>query len=523
MFIDEAFFGIARTGTMDGGIRYPFIFTSGPGGSVKRTGDGLAFSSGDRIPLETVYPYKHDLNVFPVSDNIVMLPEGLQLAQRPRKLLEAIYAIRKEYGLSKLIYVQGLSDPYLLPALVYAGVSLFDDSTLRMESLAGMKFTELGYTQSQENPFQENLQFTQNILSLLSLSIRNGTLREVVEKFQFSSKASEMIRIMDSTYLKESEEAFPRRTPYIKANSLESLRRPDIFRYRQYISDIYTKPPGRDIALLIPCSARKPYSESKSHKRIIEALGPYRSALHELIVTSPVGLVPRELESTYPARFYDIPVIGDWYEDERVMIKKILSDYFSRNSYSKIFTFVGQDLEFIGEVLPEGTVSIQWNDDRDSSITRLRDGIAQYMRDQGPIAPKPRKIEPYVQIASYQFGDWIREYVEKCKIVRNYNSEMLTMDGKPFLVYNPALGKFTINKASGSIFLDHNKFVVEIDDFKPTASVYAVGVVSATEDIRQEDEVVLAHSGKVMGVGVAKMPGIGMVSLKKGVAVKVRN
>ncbi|MCL4331429.1 MAG: hypothetical protein M1304_04075, partial [Candidatus Thermoplasmatota archaeon] len=105
MFIDEAFFGIARTGTMDGGIRYPFIFTTGPGGSVKRTGDGLAFSSGDRIPLETVYPYKHDLNVFPAGDNIVMLPEGLQLAQRPRKLLEAIYAIRKEYGLSKLIYV----------------------------------------------------------------------------------------------------------------------------------------------------------------------------------------------------------------------------------------------------------------------------------------------------------------------------------------------------------------------------------------------------------------------------------
>ena len=328
MFIDEAFFGIARTGTMDGGIRYPFIFTTGPGGSIKRTKDGLAFTSGDRIPLETVYPYKHGRNDFPASDNIVMLPDGLQLAQRPRKLLEAIYAIRKEYGLSKLIYVQGISDPYLFPALVYAGVSLFDDSTLRMESLAGIKFTELGYTQSPENPFSENLQFTQNILSLLSLSIRNGTLREVVEKFQFSSKASEMIRIMDSTYLKESEEVFPRRTPYIKANSLESLRRPDISRYRQYISDIYTKPPERDIALLIPCSARKPYSESKSHKRIIEALGPYRSAFHELIVTSPVGLVPRELESTYPARFYDIPVIGDWYEDERVMIKNIISGYF---------------------------------------------------------------------------------------------------------------------------------------------------------------------------------------------------
>ncbi|MEM0156800.1 MAG: DUF5591 domain-containing protein [Thermoplasmataceae archaeon] len=523
MFIDEAFFGIARIGTMDGNIHYPHIFTTGPGGEIKRTENRLVFTSGDTVPLEIVYPSRHGLSDFPASENIVMLPDGLQLIQRPRKLLEAIYAIRKIYGVSKLIYIQGISDPYLLPAMVYAGVSLFDDSTMRMESLAGIKFTELGYIESSENSFAENLRFAQDIISLLSLSIRNGTLREAVEKFQFSSKASEMLRIMDSAYRKESEEVFPRRTPYIKANSLESLRRPDISRYRQYISDVYTKPYGRDIALILPCSARKPYSESKSHKRIIEALAPYRNSIHELIVTSPVGLVPRELEATYPARFYDIPVIGDWYEDERVMIRDILSDYLARNRYSKLFTFVGEDLDFIRDVLPYDTVNIEWTEDRDASIVSLRDEIAGYVKDQGIAAPRSLKIEPYVQIASYQFGGWIREYVEKCRIVRNYNSEMLTLDGKPFLVYNPAMGKFTINKASGSVFLDNNKFVVEIDDFKPTASVYAVGVVSVTEDVRQEDEVVLAHSGKVMGVGIAKMPGVAMVSLKKGVAVKVRN
>ncbi len=523
MFIDEAFFGIARTGTMDGNIQYPHILTTGPGGEVKRTEDGLFFTSGDMMPLEIMYPYGHSLKEYPTSENIVMLPDGLRLIQRPRKLLEVIHAIRKKYGLSKLIYVQGISDPYLLPALVYSGVSLFDDSTMRMESLAGIRFTELGYVEASKNPYPENLRFAQDIVSLLSLSIRNGTIREAVEKFQFSSKASEIIRLLDSAYRKESEEVFPRRTPYIKANSLESLRRPDISRYRQYISDAYTKPSGRDIALLIPCSARKPYSESKSHKRIIEALAPYRNSIHELIVTSPVGLVPRELETTYPARFYDIPVIGDWYEDERVMIRGILSDYLSRNRYSKLFTFVGEDLDFIRDVLPRDAVHIQWTEDRDTSIARLRDEIAAYMKDKGVVTQKSLKIEPYVQMASYQFGDWIREYVEKCRIVRNYNSEMLTMDGKPFLVYNPAMGKFTINKASGSIFLDNNKFVVEIDDFKPTASVYAVGIVSVTDDVRQEDEVVLAHSGKVMGVGVAKMPGIAMVSLKKGVAVKVRN
>ena len=48
--------------------------------------------------------------------------------------------------------------------------------------------------------------------------------------------------------------------------------------------------------------------------KIINEISNYRSSLHELIVTSPVGLVPRELENSYPASSYDIPVIGIWYE-----------------------------------------------------------------------------------------------------------------------------------------------------------------------------------------------------------------
>ena len=71
--------------------------------------------------------------------------------------------------------------------------------------------------------------------------------------------------------------------------------------------------------------------------------------------------------------------------------------------------------------------------------------------------------------------------------------------------------------------MENKKFCVEIDDFKPTANVYPVGILNATEDIRQEDEVVLHYKDEIRGVGIAKMPINAMKQLKKGTAVKVRN
>ena len=50
-------------------------------------------------------------------------------------------------------------------------------------------------------------------------------------------------------------------------------------------------PPRCDVAVLLPCSARKPYSLSQSHRRFQMAVG---DRAHELIVTSPLGLVPRD-------------------------------------------------------------------------------------------------------------------------------------------------------------------------------------------------------------------------------------
>ncbi len=525
MIIDEAFFGFARAGTMGGNTPYPCILDTTDPEQLKLTDGSLEILGQKARPFrekDTDEPADFRNPVEWLSEDIVIIPDGAQLIQRPRELIEKLSYIRNKHGMSKLIYLQGIADPYLIPILVYAGVSIFDDSTIRMESIKGIKYTIFGRSKADSAEITDNIDFIRELIKAVSRSIRSGSIREIVEKYQISSKALEIMRLLDKDYEEECEKFFPRRTPYIKANSLESLRRPDLTRYREYVSNQYKKPSGKNVAVLMPCSARKPYSTSKSHKRIIEAIGKMRNQVHELIVTSPVGLVPRELEQTYPASSYDIPVIGEWYDDEKSMISNIIGAFFKNNSYDKVVAFVDKDLEFIMDSLPEGSILVSW-DRSDESLSRLRETVSSIISEHPSSVKTNYKMERYTKIAEYQFGEWIAKYLEGCKIVRNYNSEMVVKDGKPVLIFNETLGKFTINKQSAPWFIENGKFLVEIDDFKPTANIYAVGVLSTTPDVRQEDEVVLHHKGELKGVGIAKMPSRAMIDLKKGVAVKVRN
>ncbi|WP_061950534.1 DUF5591 domain-containing protein [Acidiplasma cupricumulans] len=159
-----------------------------------------------------------------------------------------------------------MSDPYLIPVLVYMGINIFDDIYIRVESLDGIKYSMTGKSRVDYDPLKDNIVFVKSMLESLFDSIRDGTLREVVEKIQISSLALELLRIMDEKYYKNMENIFPTITPYIKANSIESLTRPDIVRYRNNIEN-YEKPAGRNIALILPCSAKKPYSLSKTHQK----------------------------------------------------------------------------------------------------------------------------------------------------------------------------------------------------------------------------------------------------------------
>ena len=94
------------------------------------------------------------------------------------------------------------------------------------------------------------------------------------------------------------------------AMSGEALQRPEVVRFATRVVGRYI-PPAADVAVLLPCSARKPYSISQSHRKFSEVIGG--RALECRSSPLPSGLVPRELraESTlHPTTISRLPVTG---------------------------------------------------------------------------------------------------------------------------------------------------------------------------------------------------------------------
>ncbi len=238
----------------------------------------------------------------------------------------------------------GRIEPAFIPFLYYLGFDLIDGGYSECAAIERLRLWRMDSESiridsesrfcscvacADKNLNRLSLQELQSILlshnesvykSLLSEAVAarvSGTLRWLVESMTHHSPAmAALLRRIDSTMYGYLEEL----TPITYNNRLlligpESYNSPVVRRFRERVAARYQPPVGKKIVVLLPCSAKKPYSESKSHqlfRRAIDAaLGDARAYLSEVILTSPLGIVPRELERISPAVNYDIPVRGN--------------------------------------------------------------------------------------------------------------------------------------------------------------------------------------------------------------------
>ncbi|CEG12139.1 putative Radical SAM domain protein [groundwater metagenome] len=126
----------------------------------------------------------------------------------------------------------------------------------------------------------------------------------------------------------------------------EFLTHPYFEVWQDYLQRWYKKQAGKDIVLFLPCSAKKPYSESETHKKILNILSDldkekYES-VHQVMISNP-GVIPREFENFEPLNAYN------WDEkSENEFIKKRyievtkerIKKYLLSQKYNKIFCFL---------------------------------------------------------------------------------------------------------------------------------------------------------------------------------------
>ena len=321
--------------------------------SLDEANAGESADTGSVLPLSWQRLH-HDPSLLAddLKPHIVVLVDAVQLAAQSGKLVKAIAVIKNRFP-GALLWTPGLGGPDNAAVLAWFGVDIFDFSRSGFAVASEHLLTAFGPRAPLEgeecSPLAAVNHYDQSLRTVRS-AIASGTLRTLAEQQSLNSpKLVEHMRFFDKL-LKESSNVMrihPLGVNRIDYLSTTSHQDSSVEQWVDFISNEYQVPEKLDnILVLLPCSARKPYRLSKSHRKFIQALGT--NACHEVMVTSPLGLVPRDLEDVWPAAFYDIPVTGDWSLDELHRIQSMITKLVSRHNYKAIINHSGMDLQIDG-------------------------------------------------------------------------------------------------------------------------------------------------------------------------------
>src|SRR5437773_3418298 len=471
---------------------------------------------------------------------IMFLANGPQFERSPREFVAAVRRVRESLGPARVLAVTGLATPSNVPILVYAGIDLIDSSRMVLDSARGLFHTSDGSVFVEEaaraacgcpscvadGDLQGHNDYAlHRALLLVRNHLAHGRLRELVERRLANAPwNTAVVRHLDLRSYDLVEPYTPVAGQEMLAYASESLHRPEVVRFRRRIRERYAKPPSARVLLLLPCSARKPYSASRSHRRFREAIQACRnpSVVHEVIVTSPLGLIPRELERFYPAGAYDIPVTGDWSRDEAVMVTDDLRAFLAANRYDTVVAHLCAEAPIVKAAVPDAVLTAKERPTSDESLSYLTRALNDATSSSVRVAKGLRFTEEMSNIARFQFGDAGLGLVKGATFRGRVPDVRVIRQGVQLAMYT-GRGMLSLTLAGGEILSHAEAYWVEIEDFLPKGNIFAVGVVDAAPEIRPGDEVVVRHRNEVRAVGTARLNGREMVDFRRGEAVHVRH
>ena len=442
-------------------------------------------------------------------------------SRRYIEYLEKLYAkIRPDAAR----YAPASALPSNAASLIYCGFDLFDYTAVDLCTIQGKFCTTEGEFEADymekgicgcegcragDLKLHNRLALEREIANA-RLWIERGQIREYMEmRCRMQPEQVEILRRIDRTDAFDG--LYPAvRSSRFRANAGESMFRREIALFEERLVSRYV-PPRSDICVLLPCASRKPYSLSRSHQMFMRVVD---SRAHEVIVTSPLGVVPRELELVYPAGHYDVPVTGYWDLEEQELLTGFLTAYLEKHKYERILCHLegGAKAVALEAAKRAGvTLEITCNDDRPLSQESLRSLNAAL---EGSRKVKNDFIHGTML---FQFGE---DVDTKGLVVKGRYPQVKALLKKTQL--------FTTDPTTGFIRPTHEGWArikgyrVKISEgFIPQGDVLAPGVADCDPRIREGDEVLVEGDG-YLATGKAAMGAQEMLSSKRGVAVKVR-
>ncbi|MCG3221894.1 MAG: DUF5591 domain-containing protein [Candidatus Heimdallarchaeota archaeon] len=478
------------------------------------------------------------------------------LFNNQRKLTEALVLIRTKLPPDIAIYLPGHISPELYTFLVYAGIDFFDNSIAYFTSKRGYFLTSKGTFSLQNHPscyckdcmssppniFGHNETVLKNTLAEIRFALNSGTFRSLVEQdIHNSITFAAALRQFDRNY----SSAFRLRTPVlssapIKCVGEESLFRPEIVEFRERVKKRFIPDSNCRIVILLPCSARKPYSFSRSHmlfrKAVKEGVGKLRGIISELIITSPLAVVPRELENIYPAKSYDIPVAGQWNNEEIEVTTSLLLEILSK--YSSEIVIINHThgegyndiVENIKNKISSRIISTSQESSPTSneSLSKLTSTLKEIVSDSQntQIQGIPTVLKQLRAVADYQYGNGVGKtlFNGTIKIKGKYPRDRQIFRNKEHIAnIRSKDGFLTIQPQSAQEIVDLSYTNLEFGDERVSGSnIYAPGCLKADKRIHPNDDILVVFNNQVIATGTAVVSGEDMNKMTSGILAGVR-
>ena len=457
------------------------------------------------------------------SGDVVITQNWHTMLKQPRDFIRQLLLLKTRLPPDTCWYYPGGILPENAAILVHSGFDLFDFIGVDLKSAQGRFCLPDGdYPESAINEGlctcsgcqagdlrDHNRHTLMQELALIRMRIRTGTFREFLEgRIRTRPSYVSILRHLDRTALMEQHTPVTRPTPLI-ASSGDSIHRPEVKRFAERLLTRYI-PPLADVAVLLPCSARKPYSLSQSHHRYTQAI---RRRAHELILTSPLGLVPRDIELVYPASQYDVPVTGYWDHEERFQIADTLAKYLIKHPYRRVIAHLDGDALLIAQQAADiAGITLE-------STCSTHPTESDALRQLGDALSGEKKVKNHLLrgMVSMQFGYDLR--VPGLEAKGSYPEVIVKKNRQQIFSVEPSTGMLRPTFEGWAMI--ESGYRVYIDNFVPQGDILAPGVIEADPVIREGDEV-LVIGDKAMATGRAVMSADEMVRSHRGVAVRVR-
>ena len=478
-------------------------------------------SAGNQLLPVSWQSLHHDFSLLDddVEPSVVALIDAPQLAERPGKLIQAVDSIRNRFP-NSLIWTPGIAGPDNCALLSWMGVDLFDLSRSREATSRGVILSENG-PREVDNSTGESAEMQTQVdawvraLSSTRTAIRNGTLRELVESQVLSSPRSvERLRRHDSIM---SERAIENPGSVGLASNVEIGRRlrcysyssrndPLINEWKRKVANEHTPPEHQSkVLVLLPCSAQKPYRLSQSHRRFLRRINT--RGVHQVMVTAPLGLVPRELEDIWPAAHYDIPVTGDWDLEELKSIREMIQNYASRNGFELVINHSGIDVAIDGVEVIDTRMGLSAGSEE--SLSRLEAVVDEATKEYNLPDPKEsqHRLNKLKSLSRFKHGtdDWL----DGAKVTGRPPIFRIEKEGTQIALWNPRSGRFSFSKSSLSS-LDSCNALPKVHLTPETnwkGDLFSTNLSKVDTQICIGDEVLVFQNDKLVGSARATAAG----------------